>query len=110
MEGAKYPFICTTNLMDNIDKAALRRFSFKIKYDFLTPDQVRAAFKLFFKQDVSNDEIVDLVNLAPGDFVVVKNQADLLDITDKTELLSRLQQEQLVKNCHEHKVKIGFRF
>lgn len=110
MESAKYPFVCTTNLMDNIDKAALRRFSFKIKYDFLKPNQVISAFKVFFKQDVSKEEIIDLVNLAPGDFVVVKNQADLLDITDKSELLSRLRQEQQVKNCREHKVKIGFHF
>ena len=110
MESAEYPFVCTTNLMDNIDKAALRRFSFKVKYDFLKPDQVITAFKDFFKQDVSKEEIVDLVNLAPGDFVVVKNQADLLDITDKSELLSRLRQEQQVKNCREHKVKIGFHF
>ncbi len=110
MESAEYPFICTTNLMDNIDKAALRRFSFKVKYDFLKPDQVITAFQDFFKQDVSKDEIIDLVNLAPGDFVVVKNQADLLDITDKSELLSRLRQEQQIKNCHEHKVKIGFHF
>lgn len=109
MEAAEYPFVCTTNLMDNIDKAALRRFSFKVKYDFLKPDQVITAFKDFFKQDVSKDEIIDLVNLAPGDFAVVKNQADLLDITDKSELLSRLHQEQQVKNCREHK-KIGFHF
>jgi SpoVK/Ycf46/Vps4 family AAA+-type ATPase len=110
MESAEYPFVCTTNLMDNIDKAALRRFSFKVKYDFLKPDQVITAFKDFFKQDVSKEEIVDLVNLAPGDFAVVKNQADLLDITDKSELLSRLRHEQQVKNCREHKVKIGFHF
>ena len=110
MESAEYPFVCTTNLMDNIDKAALRRFSFKVKYDFLKPDQVITAFKDFFKQDVSKEEIVDLVNLAPGDFAVVKNQADLLDITDKSELLSRLHQEQQVKNCREHKTKIGFHF
>ena len=110
MEAAEYPFVCTTNLMDNIDKAALRRFSFKVKYDFLKPDQVITAFKDFFNQDVSKEEVVDLVNLAPGDFAVVKNQADLLDITDKSELLSRLRQEQQVKNCREHKVKIGFHF
>ena len=110
METAEYPFICTTNLMDNIDKAALRRFSFKVKYDFLKQDQVITAFSDFFNQTVAKDEIADLVNLAPGDFVVVKNQADLLDVTDKTELLSRLRQEQHVKNCRDHTVKIGFHF
>ena len=94
--------------MDNIDKAALRRFSFKVKYDFLTPDQVITAFKDFFNQIISKDEIVDLTNLTPGDFVVIKKQADLLDITDKSELLSKLRQEQLVKNLHPKRTKIGF--
>jgi SpoVK/Ycf46/Vps4 family AAA+-type ATPase len=110
MESAEYPFVCTTNLMDNIDKAALRRFSFKVKYDFLSQEQVINAFKTFFNQTVSKDEVIDLVNLTPGDFVVVKKQADLLDITDKSELLSRLHQEQQIKKYPEHKTKIGFHF
>lgn len=91
-----------------MDKAYVRRFSFKVKYDFLTPDQVITAFKDFFNQIISKDEIVDLTNLTPGDFVVIKKQADLLDITDKSELLSKLRQEQLVKNLHHKRTKIGF--
>lgn len=108
MENSDYPFICTTNLMDNIDKAALRRFSFKVKYEFLKPDQVIMAFQDFFHQQISKEEIADLMNLAPGDFAVVKKQADLLGITDKSELLSRLRQEQQVKDLHKKRTKIGF--
>lgn len=108
MESAEYPFICTTNLMDNIDRAALRRFSFKVKYDFLTPPQVVMAFQDFFGQTVCADEVSDLLNLAPGDFAVVKRQADLMDITDKSELLARLRQEQQVKKIQKNKAKIGF--
>ena len=108
MESAEYPFVCTTNLMDNIDKAALRRFSFKVKYDFLTPTQVIMAFQDFFNQQVTENEIADLTMLAPGDFVVVKKQADLLEITDKNELLDKLRQEQQVKDLHKPKTKIGF--
>ena len=109
MESAEYPFVCTTNLMDNIDKAALRRFTFKVKYDFLTPDQVVLAFQDFFGQTVDKNEISDLVKLAPGDFCVVKKQADILGITDKSELLARLRQEQQVKNLdYTKKDKIGF--
>lgn len=108
MEGAEYPFVCTTNLMDNIDKAALRRFSFKVKYDFLTLEQVIMAFKDFFNQQISKEEIIDLTHLAPGDFAVVKKQADLLEITDKSELISRLRQEQQVKDSYKKQTKIGF--
>ena len=101
-------YIWITNNIDDMDKAYVRRFSFKVKYDFLTPDQVITAFKDFFNQIISKDEIVDLTNLTPGDFVVIKKQADLLDITDKSELLSKLRQEQLVKNLHHKRTKIGF--
>ena len=108
MESAEYPFICTTNLMDNIDQAALRRFSFKVKYDFLTPDQVVTAFQDFFNQTITAHDVADLTNLTPGDFAVVKKQADLLNITDKDELLSKLRMEQQVKKSYKKKTKIGF--
>ena len=32
-------FICTTNLLDRIDQAALRRFTFKIRFKPLTAAQ-----------------------------------------------------------------------
>lgn len=108
MESAEYPFVCTTNLMDNLDKAALRRFSFKVKYDFLTRAQVVTAFQDFFGQTISENEVSDLVHLAPGDFTVVKKQADLLGITDKNELISKLRNEQAVKKLPGDRGKIGF--
>lgn len=108
MENAEFPFICTTNLMNNVDKAALRRFCFKVKYDFLTQNQVVTAFQIFFNQTPNLDEIADLTKLTPGDFAAVKKQADILGITDKSELLSKLRQEQQVKNLPDNKSKIGF--
>ena len=108
MENAEFPFICTTNLMTNVDKAALRRFCFKVKYDFLTQNQVVTAFQIFFNQTPNLDEIADLTKLTPGDFAAVKKQADILGITDKSELLSKLRQEQQVKNLPDNKSKIGF--
>lgn len=106
MEQADFPFICTTNIMDSLDNASLRRFTFKVKYDFLTPKQVLIAFNEFFGQTVNDADIKKCVNLAPGDFVVVKNKAEILDITNPDELLDMLLQEQSVKS---HNVqKIGF--
>lgn len=78
MESHPYPFICTTNLMDTLDPASLRRFSFKVKYDFLTREQVCEAFKHFFGLTVSNADISGLDKLTPGDFALVKNKADIL--------------------------------
>ena len=45
MESHELPFICTTNLMDDLDEAALRRFTFKVKYDYLSMDQKMLAWK-----------------------------------------------------------------
>ena len=48
MENFDYPFVCTTNLMDTLDEASLRRFTFKIKFNFLTSQQIHIAISYFF--------------------------------------------------------------
>ncbi len=106
MESAEFPFICTTNLMDTLDAASLRRFTFKVKYDYLTLPQVVLAFDEFFGIKVSESDVNKCTCLAPGDFVVVKNKADILDIHETKDLIDMLLQEQSVK-CHNTQ-KIGF--
>ncbi len=39
MESFPGVFIASTNLMDGLDQAALRRFNLKVKFDFLRPEQ-----------------------------------------------------------------------
>jgi SpoVK/Ycf46/Vps4 family AAA+-type ATPase len=39
MERFNGIFICTTNLLDRIDQAALRRFTFKIKFNAADAEQ-----------------------------------------------------------------------
>jgi hypothetical protein len=96
MENHPLPFICTTNLMDELDEASLRRFTFKVRYSFLTPRQVAQAFRHFF--DVSLAEPPSyLTRLSPGDFAVVKSKADLLDIRDAAQLIELLECEQTAK-------------
>ena len=98
MESHPYPFICTTNLMDTLDPASLRRFSFKVKYDFLTSEQVRTAFKHFFDMDVSCFDINGLDKLTPGDFALVKNKAEILGkSTQLSALREMLETEQKLK-------------
>lgn len=55
MESYKYTFICTTNLVDILDEASLRRFTFKIKFDFLQKMQIKTAFKHFFKMEATGE-------------------------------------------------------
>lgn len=48
METHEYPFVCTTNFMETLDEASLRRFTFKIRFDFMSKDSVNSAFEYFY--------------------------------------------------------------
>ncbi|MBO6281836.1 MAG: AAA family ATPase [Alphaproteobacteria bacterium] len=105
MEQHQYPFVCTTNLMDKLDKASLRRFTFKVKYDYLTPNQRSRCFEHFF--NFQNVDLSHLATLTPGDFVVVHDKAEIIGcLSDKDELIKMLEQEQQNKMPVEH--HIGF--
>lgn len=98
MESHPYPFICTTNLMETLDPASLRRFSFKVKYDFLTPQQVVCAFMFFFRVMIDEKDVIELNKLTPGDFALVKNKAEILGHShDFQALKGMLETEQKLK-------------
>jgi transitional endoplasmic reticulum ATPase len=106
MERHPFPFACTTNLMERLDKAALRRFTFKIKLGYLTPAQIARAFDRFFGQ-AAPEETLRLANLAPGDFAVVQNRLRFLtDTPTPTQISTMLHQECAVKPGHS--ARIGF--
>lgn len=103
MESHPLPFVCTTNLMDGLDQASLRRFTFKVKYDFLKPEQVAEAFGHFFGEE-SRVPLTGLSHLTPGDFAVVANRMEILDVDDHAELVDMLRQEQDVKDVKNNRV------
>ena len=106
MEQHPLPFICSTNLFADIDKASLRRFTFKIKYDYLTLEQTQLAFKYFFGFDVELLRIRHLDCVTPGDFAVTHKQAKILGLLDNhASLISMFENIMTDKNI---KPKIGF--
>ena len=42
MESHPLPFACTTNFAEHLDTATLRRFVFKVRLDYVAPEQVEA--------------------------------------------------------------------
>ena len=99
MESHPYPFICTTNLMESLDPASLRRFSFKVKYNFLTSQQVKEAFNYFFGIKIALAETAGLDKLTPGDFTLVKNKAEILGTsTQFSAVKEMLETEQKLKH------------
>ena len=77
MENHPLPFACTTNFAERLDPATLRRFVFKVTLDYLSPEQVEAAFQKFFGLSPPAG-LARLTALTPGDFAVVQRRADAL--------------------------------
>ena len=107
-------FICSTNLMQRLDAASLRRFALKIKFDYLKPEQRWQLFLAQAKKFSRTQEakyrapLNQLNNLTPGDFATVRRQAALLNVTlTADELVKRLAQEcqGKARNCNQ---PIGF--
>lgn len=79
METHPMPFACTTNFGEHLDVATLRRFTFKIELDYLTPEQAAAAFRAYFVL-TPPAEVATLTTLTPGDFAVVRRKAEILNL------------------------------
>jgi SpoVK/Ycf46/Vps4 family AAA+-type ATPase len=86
MENFDGIFVCSTNLMESLDPASLRRFDFKVRFDYLTNEQ---RLKLFHQQlqkmghepfkNSNLQAVIDkLASLTPGDFAVARKQFAVL--------------------------------
>lgn len=98
-------FICTTNLMESIDQAALRRFTFKIRFKPLTPSQRETMFVVeALGGDASRlslelaTRLAKLEQLCPGDFAAVKRQVEILaEALAPEEFMAQLEAEHRIK-------------
>lgn len=86
MERFEGVLICATNLMDELDEAALRRFDLKLCFQALSPAQAERRFRQLIAEPVQEAELATLLrtlgtldNLTPGDFAVAQRQARLFD-------------------------------
>ena len=105
LENTKIPFAATTNLMDTLDQASLRRFTFKIGFSYMTEEQTKRAFKYFF--NLESD--FHIKGLCCGDFANVKKKADFMNITDINTITKMLKEEVSLKKLPDlNKNKIGF--
>jgi transitional endoplasmic reticulum ATPase len=105
LEAHTFPVVATTNFIDRLDPACLRRFTFKVRLEPMTPTQVRLGFRSFFGCDPTSACGV-LTDLTPGDFRVVQRKANILGIEDPAELAAMLLSESEGKPNRTH--PIGF--
>ncbi len=113
MESFSGVFIASTNLMEGLDQAALRRFDLKVKFDFLLAEQ---AWQLLLrhcnelKLSPPLQELRARVNgmqrLTPGDFAAVLRQHRFRPIETSDGVVAALEAECAVKEGG--KLSIGF--
>ena len=106
--------VVSTNLMNVLDPAALRRFDLKLKFDYLTPQQrldfaKQQAEKLNLGawDETHSKRILELNLLTPGDFAAVARRHNFSPFENLEEWLDALRGECLVKPEFSRK-KVGF--
>ena len=88
LEGARGVVACTTNLLDELDKAVLRRFALRIGFDYLEASKLEAMFEAVLRPllppGLAPPDLAARLErcgrLAPGDFAVVARRARLLGL------------------------------
>ncbi len=111
MESFSGVFVASTNLVDILDKASLRRFDFTIKFDYLSPNQTSKLFKktcaILGLED--NDEnvtkkISQLTTLAPGDFIQAIRKGKIIEFKKTEDLYNSINSSTSYKQANP----IGF--
>ncbi len=115
MEAHEGIFVCTTNLMERLDQASLRRFTFKVKFDYLTADQ---RWQLFCRElerlggtsaaaSSLEDQVRRLDLLTPGDFAVAARRLQILgEVPSAMDFHRQLRAECVAKGAPRG--RIGF--
>lgn len=115
MEAFEGIFIATTNLLERLDQACLRRFSVKAKFDYLHADQTWTLFQQEFERFGCNPQealplegnVRSLKRVAPGDFSAIVKQIQLWDQRPTAhQFLDALRREIMAKGSNGS--SIGF--
>ena len=100
MESFPGVFIASTNLLNSLDQAALRRFDMKIKFDYLLPRQTGALLARYCKLlsldppgQAHGARLARLRNLTPGDFAVVARRHRFKPVDSATAMVTALEEE-----------------
>lgn len=114
MEAFSGVFIASTNLMDELDQAALRRFDLKVQFSFLTAQQASRlllrycdALSLPPPDATVERELGVLRNLTPGDFAAAARQSRFHPFRSAGEFVAALRSDSALKEASKS-TSIGF--
>lgn len=117
MERFRGTLICTTNRMEDLDAASIRRFNHKLGFNFLTPEGNVIFYKKLISpliksplDDKNENRLRQIEDLSPGDFKTVRERYGFYPkIGLKHQgLVGALEEEARVKKIHAGATSIGF--
>ncbi|NOZ90128.1 MAG: ATP-binding protein [Epsilonproteobacteria bacterium] len=107
-------FIATTNLIEHLDQASLRRFDLKLEFKTLEAKQLNKIFKSYCKelglQTPTSDELREIESLrqiTPGDFASIARQSRFRKLSSPSEFIKRLKEEVKLKKLENGRT-MGF--
>ena len=107
--------IVSTNLMDILDPAALRRFDLKLKFDYLSATQrqdfAKNQAKYLGLGELNEGDLhfIEQLNLlTPGDFAAVARRHQFVPFEEPKSWLNALQEECEIKPQYNQARRIGF--
>lgn len=112
MENFNGVMVAATNFCKNLDPAVMRRFTFKLEFDYLNDEGKRIFFEKMFRSGLSAEEFSELKalkNLAPGDFRTVRQEQFYLgDEITNVDRIAALKEECSHKKDGIKAAAIGF--
>ncbi|QCP51598.1 ATP-binding protein [Trinickia violacea] len=104
MESFAGVFVASTNLVDGLDQATLRRFDLKVKFGYMKPRQVWNLFRRHCRELALGAPSPDLQarldrlqKVTPGDFAAVARQHRFRALTSPVGLIAALEAECAMK-------------
>jgi transitional endoplasmic reticulum ATPase len=103
IEGHPGPVICSTNDVDSLDPAALRRFTFRLGFRTISEDQARRLYAAYLGTP-PNRRLPE--GLAPADFSVIAKRCAFLGTCSEAQIIAWLEAEAAARG---HRSSMGFR-
>ena len=104
-------FIGSTNLLEGLDQASLRRFDLKVRFGYLPEDRAWAllqrhcaALQLDPPTLEDRQRLAALITLAPGDFATIARQSAMHPIPSSAAFVARLDAECNLKQGPARKI------
>ncbi len=117
MEAFSGIFVVSTNLMNLMDSAAMRRFDFKVHFDWLQPPQAWALFcqlvgpdawRIEGAEEYWRSRLEQLHTLTPGDFANLERQLRVTGEAPQPDTLFRLLERETRSREGGTETGVGF--